>query len=235
MPQESADPAAGIRVILCLRFDDRARYDELIQCKQALLSRPEVLHCLEVSGSFHFMAEVAVHDLAAYQAMLDSLTARFGPLLAHYEANFICRRYERQDDSQQHCLWVPCPEGRQRIDCDQIDKVVAEGDYVRIVSGGGEWLLHATLTSVAHQLESDEFVQLGRSVLVRIGFIARLIHQGRRWIVRLSDGTEHRIAKARTAGVMAALRAGSTRQGSTSSMMEPVSEMPLIITEKTMH
>ncbi|MFC7537921.1 Lrp/AsnC ligand binding domain-containing protein [Sphingomonas sp. GCM10030256] len=235
MTTEGAAQAAEIRVILCLRFADDGPFEEITHCKQALLASPQVLHCLEVSGTFHLMVEVAVADLGAYQSLLDDIINRFGRLLAHYEANFICRRYERQNDAQSHCLWVPCAEGRQRVDCDRIDKVVAEGDYVRIVSGSSEWLLHATLTSLAHQLESGEFVQLGRSVIVRIGFIARLIHHGRRWIARLADGSQHRIAKPRTVAVMAALKAASSNGGTASAMVERLADLPLIMTEKPMH
>lgn len=235
MNQEGTAPSGGIRVILCLRFNDGARFDEVTRCKRALLANPDVLHCLEVSGSFHLMAEVAVSDLAAYQAMLDGFTARFGSLLSHYEANFICRRYERQDDSQNHCLWVPCPEGRQRVDCAQIDRIMAEGDYVRVISGDREWLLHATLTSIARQLETEEFVQLSRSVVVRTGFIARLAHQGRRWSATLVDGTDHRIAKARTARVLASLRNVPATELPRSATVSPLFEIPHITAEKAVH
>ena len=200
----------GLRVILCLKFAQSAPFHELAEMKQALLQDENVLHSVEVSGSYDFMAEMQLADLAAYQAMLDDFAGRFGHLIEHYEASFICRRFVREREAPAAHFWVPTASGMQRLDHDQITKVAAEGDYVRLHGAGGSWLLHSTMKKVVEQLDSHRFVQLSRSLVVRTDYIDRLIHYYRRWTVRLFDKTEHSIAKSRTARVLSELRAESS-------------------------
>ena len=61
-------------------------------------------------------------------------------------------------------------EGMVRIDCAKIDKVTAEGDYMRIHSAGQSWMVHSTMGSLSDCLD-ENFVRLHRSILVRRDFI----------------------------------------------------------------
>ena len=101
----------GLRVILCLKFSHSAPFHELAEIKNALLQDENVLHSVEVSGSYDFMAEMQLADLADYQAMLDGFSARFGHLIEHYEASFICRRFVRESDGPSAHFWVPSGSG----------------------------------------------------------------------------------------------------------------------------
>ena len=74
--------------------------------------------------------------------------------------------------------------------------MVAEGDYVRVYSQGQSWLLHATMHSLFQRLSGSKFIQLHRSIIVRNGFIDRLVHQNSHWVARLRDGTSERVAKS---------------------------------------
>lgn len=200
----------GLRVILCLKFAQGAPFHELAQMKHALLQDENVLHSVEVSGSYDFMAEMQLADLGAYQAMLDEFAERFGQLIEHYEASFICRRFVREPEAPAAHFWVPTASGMQRLDHDRINRITAEGDYVRLHGTAGSWLLHSTMRKVVEQLDSHRFIQLSRSLVVRTDYIERLIHYYRRWAVRLFDQSEHIIAKSRTARVLSELRAESS-------------------------
>ncbi len=52
MPLIGTAPSDEVRVILCLKFDMRAPFDEISAFKQALTECDSVVHSLNVSGSF---------------------------------------------------------------------------------------------------------------------------------------------------------------------------------------
>src|SRR5206468_1509509 len=68
-------------------------------------------------------------------------------------------------------VWVPENGGFKRIDSALIDKVTAEGDYVRIHSNGDSWMLHETMKSVSRRLRSSHFIRIHPSSIVRFQFI----------------------------------------------------------------
>jgi DNA-binding LytR/AlgR family response regulator len=201
---------SGLRVILCMKFSHQSSFKDLADFKHALISKEQVLHSVEVSGSFDFMIESEHPNLADYQEMVDGLAAHSGHLMEHYEASFICRRYLREGERDTRHLWVPADSGIQRLEHDQVDKVSAEGDYVRVHSGAASWLLHVTMGKIFEELGSDRFLQLSRSLIVRADSIARLVHESRRWTALLHDGSKHPIAKSRSSGIVAQLKADSS-------------------------
>jgi len=75
----------------------------------------------------------------------------------------------------------------------EIDWIAAAGDYVELHSKGRSHLLHETMSSVEQKLDPQEFLRIHRSRIVRLGLIeeARSI-DNREYLVRLSDGSEHR-------------------------------------------
>lgn len=203
--------ADDVRVIMCIAFDHRAAQTEIESFKQCLIACPNVLHSVELAGTFDFMIEAVLPDLASYQEKLAGLAVQMAKLTARYEANFVCRRFIRHDHADRF-IWVPCHGGMQRIDCDLIDKVVADGDYMHIHVGRSEWLLHVTLHDLLERLDRRRFLQLHRSVVVRSDFIDRLLHQGARWIARLSDGSLQRVARSHVAEVLSGVRIDQPRQ-----------------------
>lgn len=201
---------ARLHVILCLKFAQCSPFDGLAELKRAIMDDERVIHSVDVSGSYDFMAEMQLADLASYQAMLDRFAARFGHLVEHYEASFICRRYVREPDGPEAHIWIPTATGMERVDHDRINKVTAEGDYVRVHTATASWLVHGTMKKTLERLGTRSFIQLNRSLIVRTDFIERLTHDYRRWAVRLFDQSEHSIAKSRTARVLAELKAESS-------------------------
>jgi DNA-binding LytR/AlgR family response regulator len=218
-----AAPSDEIRVILCLTFDRRAPFDAVAKFKQNLLERACVVHSVESSGAFDFMIEAGLPDFAAYHALLDDFAIELATLIERQEASFVCRRYLRTTDRDQ-AVWVPCRDGRRRIECSKIDLVHAEGDYVRLHCGAQSWLLHDTMHHMRELLDEENFLTLHRSTIVNTDFIQRLVHRRNHWVAILGDHSEQRIAKSHVVAVLSALRTDSSTHDADPAMQGHFSE-----------
>lgn len=194
----------GVRTIICLRFVGEGNGEKVQQLKKRLLDRPAVLHAVDCSGSFDFMIEASCDDLTHYQDLIDFLRAESSGLVEDFEHSLVCRRYVREREGEE-CLWLPTHDGRRRIPISAIKSVVAEGDYVRLCTADSSWLLHSTLTALERHLVPPGFVKVHRSLLVRRAEIEQISHGPHGWLLRLRDGTVHRIPKARTQTIRAQL------------------------------
>lgn len=93
-------------------------------------------------------------------------------------------------------FWVPHRSELIRIATDQIDRIEAERDYMRLHVGQHSYLLHQTISSLEERLDPQQFVRLHRSHIVRRDHIARLRHDGSGvWFASLADGGEIRIGR----------------------------------------
>ena len=226
----------GVRIIMCLTFDHRAPVPPLARFKNDLVECKHVVSCCDLHGTFDFMIEVALPDLASYNAWLNSIRVPLATLVARYETNFVCNRIVRVGDAaEERVIWVPCEQGIKRIDCSEVDKVTAEGDYMRIHTDGNSWLVHLTMRQMIGKLGEDEFVQLHRSTVVRVGFVDRLIHRGRLWTARLNDASVERIARGHLADVMSRLRSNSPNARPVSPNAAPPIDVPFMIAENRLH
>lgn len=202
-------PSDEMRVILCLKFERRAPYDAVSTFKQNLIDCACVVHSVELSGAFDFMIEAGLRDFSAYHALLDDFADELAALVERQEASFVCRRFDRLPNRDQ-AVWVPCRDGRRRVETAAIDLVTAEGDYVRLHCGAQSWLLHDTMHHMRELLDDDSFLTLHRSAIAQANFIKRLVHRRHYWVAILDNGTEQRIAKSHVAPVLAALRNDSS-------------------------
>lgn len=208
----------GIEIVVCIAFDHRAAADGLARFKQCLARCPRVASTLEVTGTFDLIVEARCDTLPDYLSELE----RMRPVLAEYatrvESSFVCRKLQQTAaDDQDHAIWLACEDGRRRVPLEMIDKVIAEGDYMRVHVGDWSTLVHQTLCRMAEQLSPGRFLKLHRSCLVRLGFIDRLIHEGRRWRARLRDGSEVTIAQSSVHEVLRATNGESSMPGPGSS------------------
>lgn len=211
-----------VRVIMCVAFDQRAPVSEINQFKACLLECEHILHAVELTGSFDLMVEAKVASLAEYNARMEGLRTTVAHLIDRFEANFICRRFVR-DSGTDHAVWVPCKDGKVRIDHELIDKVVAEGDYMRLHCGKESHLVHMTMHAMRDTLGED-FVLLHRSFLSRRDFVSRLIHRDNKWIARLKDGMQVMIAKSHVVEVMDKLHINPAKIHADSSKPEDAVE-----------
>lgn len=227
MGQAAPQSETNLRVIMCLTFDRRAAPQEIAAAKAAIIACRSVLHSVELSGTFDFMFEAEVSDMAAYNAQLSVCAEPMARLVSRYEANFVCNRFVRRDKADR-AIWVPHNDGMKRIDCAALDKVAAEGDYMRVHSGRQSWLLHSTLGALKDRLDSKDFIQLHRSLIVRRGFINELVHSGRHWTAVLNDGTKERIARGSVLPVLQMLRTDLTNGERRLSTVERLVEAPAL-------
>jgi DNA-binding LytR/AlgR family response regulator len=225
-------PSEEMRVILCLKFDRRAPFDAVAKFKQSLLDRPCVVHSVESSGAFDLMIEAAVRDFTFYHALLDDYAGEFATLVERQEASFVCRRFVRTADRSQS-VWVPCRDGRRRVDCASIDLVRAEGDYVRLHCGTQHWLLHDTMHHMRELLDPEAFLTLHRSTIVNADFIKRLVHRRHYWVAILGNDGEQRIAKSHVVAILAALRTDSSIHDADPPMRRRLSETSALPMEDT--
>ena len=225
-------PSDGLRVIVCFRFDPRAPVDEVTALKQLLIDDGRTRHSVEVSGAFDFMIEVSLPDFASYQSWSQEHAGAFARLVERHEANFVGRRFVKDRPAYKHHLWASGPDGMRRVECDLIDRICAEGDYVRVHSTDSSWLLHTSLHKLAEELDPAEFIRLHRSTVVRIDSIIRLIHRGRIWYALLEGGRIQRIAKSHVAHVLHSLRDDSSMPHAVSASGIPLAEKPVIPIEE---
>jgi hypothetical protein len=205
-----AAPSDSIRAILCFKFDRHAEPGEVAQFRNEILGCDEVVHAIDLEGGFDFILEAEVRGFTAYRSLVDRLTGRFASLVADLRACFVCRRYLRDDQRRDENFWVPVPDGFRRLPCSRIDRVTAEGDYVRLHLADSSYLYHATMAAMEERLDPARFVRLHRSTIVRIAHIERLSHRNHAWLAVLEDGSAQRVAKSHIVEVRARIFAASS-------------------------
>ena len=215
----------GLRIILCLEFDPHAEPAQVAELKAALLDSPNTVHSIESTGDFDFMTEIAAPDLGWFNRWWKTLAKLIATVVRRCEKSFVCRRFIRRKRGDV-AIWVRSGEQISRIEQALVDKIVAEGDYARLYSQGRSWLLHATMHSFVERLNAAQFIQLHRSIIVRSGFIERLVHQGRHWEAYLRDGAVERVAKSHVAETLKMTR--SPTNGHHSSNSAPIGEPALL-------
>ncbi|MGC6329478.1 LytR/AlgR family response regulator transcription factor [Rhizorhabdus sp. FW153] len=93
-------------------------------------------------------------------------------------------------------FWVPHRSEMIRIAAQDIDRIEAERDYMRLHVGQRSFLLHQTITELERRLDPTRFVRLHRSTIVRRDRIARLSHDGMGvWHAVLTDEEKIRIGR----------------------------------------
>ena len=99
-------------------------------------------------------------------------------------------------------FWVPDQTGLVRIAAQDIDRITAERDYMRLHVGRRSWLIYKTIAKLEEELDPALFIRIHRSVIVRRDTITGLSRDGLgHWSARLSDGTETRIGRSHLAEV----------------------------------
>jgi two-component system response regulator AlgR len=94
-------------------------------------------------------------------------------------------------------FWVPELHGLVRIGVDQIDRITAERDYMRLHVGPRSWLIHRTIARLEEELDPDRFIRVHRSVILRRDTITGFTRDdGGHWSARIADGGEQRIGRS---------------------------------------
>lgn len=92
-------------------------------------------------------------------------------------------------------FWASDRQGLIRVAVEDIHRISAERDYMRLHAGKRSWLINDSLSRLEEQLDPDLFVRLHRSAIVRRAFILGLRYD-ERWIACLADGSEQTVGRA---------------------------------------
>jgi len=85
----------------------------------------------------------------------------------------------------------------QVVRAQDIDWIAAAGDYVELHSKGRSHLLRETMHSIEQKLDSRQFLRIHRSRIVRLELVREVeCIDNREYIVKLSDGSEHRSGRS---------------------------------------
>jgi DNA-binding LytR/AlgR family response regulator len=77
-------------------------------------------------------------------------------------------RAEERDDTPARELWVPEEGGLAKVAVSAIDRIEAEGDYVRIHVGEASHVLKETITGIQQRLDPATFARVHRSSIVNL-------------------------------------------------------------------
>jgi two-component system, LytTR family, response regulator len=85
----------------------------------------------------------------------------------------------------------------QVVLADDIEWIAAAGDYVELHCGGRHHLLRETMNSLEQKLDPAQFLRIHRSRIVRATCVRELLAMNNReYLVKLSDGLEHRSSRS---------------------------------------
>ena len=107
---------------------------------------------------------------------LESAVSRVARTIQHAEASIQLNEVREQlaalrgniDSAAANFLWVQRRGETLRIDLRRLDRVQAEGEYVRLFVDGNDYLHRESLASLLGQLDPDRYVRIHRSSVVDI-------------------------------------------------------------------
>jgi DNA-binding LytR/AlgR family response regulator len=201
-----------LTVIVCLAFDRKASVEALREFKACIFQCEFVETAMEVSGTYDLIVQARLSSFEQYTSEIERISAELQRFATRVDANFVGRKVDRRH-SNGKALWLPVPDGRKRVSANLVDKIVAQGDYMEVHVGDWSCLVHDTIKHLWEDLDPDQFIQLHRSVVVRCDFIERLIHQDHRWIAKLRDGSQQRVAKSHVPDVLRLMESDSPTNG----------------------
>jgi len=95
-----------------------------------------------------------------------------------------------------HEFWVSESRGLVRLAAQDVERITAERDYMRLHVGKRSWLINHTIAKLETELDPARFVRIHRSAMVRRDFVTGLRRdEGGRWWARLADGEEQKVGR----------------------------------------
>jgi two-component system response regulator AlgR len=93
-------------------------------------------------------------------------------------------------------FWVSESRGLVRLAAEDVERVTAERDYMRLHVGKRSWLINHTIAKLETELDPARFVRIHRSAMVRRDFVTGLRRdEGGRWWARLASGEEQKVGR----------------------------------------
>ena len=146
---------------------------------------------------------VTAHDNYAVEAFdLDAVDYVLKPVkpdrLERAIQRALSRRSEggRTESKWLEELWIPHRSELIRIETDEVSRIDAERDYVRLHVGDRSYLLLQTIAGLEKRLDPAKFIRIHRSTILRKEHIKGLRHDGLGvWSVEMDDGEALRIGR----------------------------------------
>ncbi|MCJ1960399.1 LytR/AlgR family response regulator transcription factor [Novosphingobium mangrovi (ex Hu et al. 2023)] len=146
---------------------------------------------------------VTAHDEFAVEAFdLDAVDYVLKPVtperLERAIGRVIARRGERTEPKSDWLeeFWVPHRSELVRVPADDVQRIDAERDYVRLHVGDQSYLLLQTITSLQERLDPARFIRIHRSHILRRDHVTGLKHEGLGvWSVETTSGDSLRIGR----------------------------------------
>lgn len=106
------------------------------------------------------------------------------------------RGHANGDGEWLHEFWVPHRSELLRIEAEQVERIDAERDYVRLHVGERSYLLLQTIAGLEGRLDPSRFIRIHRSTILRRDRVRGLRHEGLGvWSVELDNGEALRIGR----------------------------------------
>jgi len=90
-------------------------------------------------------------------------------------------------------LWVRDRDGSVRIMADQIERVEAERDYMRIYAGAKNYMMLTSMAALLEFLPAQKFIRVHRSTIVHRDMLQFISKRQRVHFLTLKDGIEVRV------------------------------------------
>jgi DNA-binding LytR/AlgR family response regulator len=207
----ASDGASALRLIGALQPElvlldiDMPELDGMAVARAIAVSEGDHAAIVFVTAKDNFAIEA--FDLAAVDYLLK-------PISTERLSRAIARVVERRAASPSQSpaagsdyadeFWVPHRSELVRIAAEDIERIDAERDYMRLHVAGRSYLLHQTISALEERLDPARFIRVHRSVILRRDRIARLGHdRAGAWHAELVDGDSVRIGRTYLAATKA--------------------------------
>ncbi|MGA0604806.1 LytR/AlgR family response regulator transcription factor [Phenylobacterium sp. VNQ135] len=125
--------------------------------------------------------EIAAHRATRRLAELEAALAVSAPPAAAPAA----------EDGYLTEIWTKARGERVRLHLEAVDWIEADGDHIRVHSGGRSFLLRLSIRQLERRLDPSQFVRVHRSALVRAEQIVRVVRgDGGHAVLTLETGAE---------------------------------------------
>jgi two-component system response regulator AlgR len=103
---------------------------------------------------------------------------------------------EGRDSRYLEEFWASDQTGLVRISVQDIEKISADRDYMRLHVGKRSWLVHHSMAKLEEELDPAAFVRLHRSAIVRKDSVTGLRREENgSWYACLADGSEQKVGR----------------------------------------
>ena len=162
-----------------------------------------VAKTLAKQGSSPAVVFVTAHDNYAVEAFdLDAVDYVLKPVKPERLERAIQRALARRGEGGSGTskwleeLWIPHRSELIRIDTEEVSRIDAERDYVRLHVEDRSYLLLQTIAGLEKRLDPSKFIRIHRSTILRKDRIKGLRHDGLGvWSAEMEDGEALRIGR----------------------------------------